>query len=344
MSNQAARPYPILRTLLNYTWSQTLSAWRNYSQQALTTGEMSPKHLANSLAKGICWMQLHAGSPQNASPLCLQNASVHLANSRHSAKQGTWSLRLQYRSLVRQARQANSLYAGGKLGQGLNSFRNKCFAWRCWCETIHASYAQQPLPLDHRQALPLQRNWLCQEILLHHSPGHIQQSYPQPSLRFLVWSACLSSPPRPLRCDQALPIWQQLTNQFNPKVWPHWPRSSGTGIQTTKTTTVTAIAQRCKANFAPNYLRLAHLQRFANLITNTTARQNHKLLGSTEHIVSNSHRILDNTSFGTRARQVSTECGATAPQKPVVAELRLPAEPEQPMLLQLQNHWWNHCK
>lgn len=37
-----------------------------------------------------------------------------------------------------------------------NSFRS-CFAWQCWCKTVHPSYAQQPLPLGHRQ-------YHCREI------------------------------------------------------------------------------------------------------------------------------------------------------------------------------------
>ena len=104
------------------------------------------------LAKGICWKELHAGSPQHASPLCLREASVQLANSRHSGIAPSKGLDpcgcLQYRTLVRQVASLGS--------RACNSFRS-CFAWQCWCKTVHPSYAQQPLPLGHRQ-------YHCREI------------------------------------------------------------------------------------------------------------------------------------------------------------------------------------
>ena len=84
-----------------------------------------------------------------------------------------------------------------------------------------------------------------------------------------------------------------------------FPPIARIGIQTTKKAAVTAIAQRCRANCSAlgplhsrfKIARIAHLQRFANRIASTTARQNHRFLRSAEYIVCNGHGALENTAF-----------------------------------------------
>ena len=112
-----------------------------------------------------------------------------------------------------------------------------------------------------------------------------------------------------------------------------FPPIARTGIQTTKKAAVTAIAQRCRANccaLGPLHSRLkiariAHLQRFANRIASTAARQKHPQERRI-HRLYNGPGALENTAFSEPAHAKSATCGATAPHKPLVAQPLNPAE------------------
>ena len=113
-----------------------------------------------------------------------------------------------------------------------------------------------------------------------------------------------------------------------------FPPIARTGIQTTKKAAVTAIAQRCRANCCAlgplhsrfKIARIAHLQRFANRIASTAARQNHRFLRSAEYIVCITAMGHWRTLLSEPAHAKSATCGATAQHKPLVAQPLNPAE------------------